>query len=146
MGHASRLNPNTLQFRRGNGHQSPTPTAPTQLETALDQSLHGVRDRFNQLVKPNDLVLYTPPIPMVFQVVSVTPVLDPRAPTGTIQLVLSCTAPLPVVRHRPMGNLLRVGQLEESTGTTPQEPDGNPPDAGPGEDPPQEPPQDPQAS
>jgi hypothetical protein len=47
------------------------------------------RDRFNRRLQVGATILLTPTHPMTYTVEKIDPVLDPRAPAGTIQLTLT---------------------------------------------------------
>lgn len=67
------------------------------------------KDRFGTPIVKGSNVLYDPEIPLVFQVVDAKPILDPRAPTGSVQIVLVCQVPLTIPGGHPIGRLLSLG-------------------------------------
>lgn len=53
-----------------------------------------VKDRFGRNLAVNDLVVYNPAQPLVFQVVALDAVLDPNQPPGLIRVVLNIDVPI----------------------------------------------------
>jgi hypothetical protein len=68
-------------------------------------------DRFRNAITVGDLVLYDPPIPTVFQVESIEPVLDPRQPAGMICLAVTVKLPIYIPVMQATGNLIKVGHV-----------------------------------
>jgi len=71
------------------------------------------RDRFGVPIRPGQHVLYRPEIDVVYQVLDVKPILDPRMPTGSVQLVLTVTMPLVLGTQQPIGRLIAIGTPPE---------------------------------
>lgn len=71
------------------------------------------RDRFGNAIQPGDLVVYHPPVDLVFQVKDVKPVMDPRAPQGLVNVVLVVEVPVGVNVSQVTGNFIRVGRIQE---------------------------------
>lgn len=90
------------RFERNRMHQS------------IDRGMHSTghttppMDRFGVRLKLGDLVLYTPTYPTLFQVSEIVPVLDPNAPPGTVQLVLSGVMPLVLDPNKPCISVVHV--------------------------------------
>lgn len=87
-----------------------------QMHQSVNRGLHGTQtppmDRFGVRLKLGDLVLYTPTYPTLFQVSEIVPVLDPTAPAGTVQLVLSGVMPLVLDPHKPCISVVHVESPE----------------------------------
>jgi hypothetical protein len=71
------------------------------------------RDRFGRVIAPGALVLWTPPYPLIYEVLNVTPLLDPRVPPGLVQIVLTATAPLNVAANQAQIGLVVVGRQRD---------------------------------
>lgn len=82
-------------------------------------------DRFGVPLTPKDLVLYRPPMDLIFRVEDVKPVVDPRAPPGMVTLVLSVVTTVHVPAGQPQINMVVVGVAEEQ----PADPPADPPSA-----------------
>jgi hypothetical protein len=66
------------------------------------------RDRMNNAIGRGHLVLYHPAVDVIYQVMDVVPVMDPRQP-GTVRLHLMAEVPLTVPINRPIAELLVCG-------------------------------------
>ncbi len=66
-------------------------------------------DRFGQPIRKGTNVLYRPEIDMVFTVLDVQPVLDPRLPTGTVQVKIRGEATLMLQGNVPLGRFITLG-------------------------------------
>ena len=67
-------------------------------------------DRFGRVLKAGQLVLYRPPMDLIFEVVSVGSALDPRAPQGAITLALYAKVPVSCAPGVPLGEIVIVGE------------------------------------
>ena len=92
------------RFERSRMHQN--------IGRALDGTALAPMDRFGVRLKLGDLVLYTPTYPTLFQVSEVVPVLDPSAPAGTVQLVLSGVMPLVLNPNQPCISVVHIESPE----------------------------------
>lgn len=81
------------------------------------------RDRFGAPIEVGSSILYRPEVDMVFQVTDAKPVLDPRAPTGLLQIVVQCQATLTVRAGLPFSRMIALGVTNP-----PPSPDELPPD------------------
>ena len=77
-------------------------------------------DRFGQPLREGDLIVYAPPIDMVFQIVEVqrTSALDPRAPAGLVNLLVTATFPITINAMQPVSNIIRVGRTHSAEQTS----------------------------
>ncbi len=66
------------------------------------------KDRFGNVIQKGMRVIYHPPHDLVYEVLDVKPVLDPRAPQGMCQMVLSVTFPLVAPSNQPIMELLAI--------------------------------------
>lgn len=66
------------------------------------------RDRFGVAIRPGMKVLYRPNVDMIFDVVDVRPVLDPRLPPGVVTIVLQAAAPVSVRIGQPVINMIVI--------------------------------------
>lgn len=79
----------------------------------LNEGKTGLLDRFGVQVNPRDLTLYTPDWPLVFDVVDVTPVLDPSHPVGTLNMELRCTVNVKFIAGQRSMNIIKCGRRPE---------------------------------
>ncbi len=78
------------------------------------------RDRYGKPITAGALVLMLPVDPgTVFVVEDVKPMLDPRAPVGAVELVVSCRLQVRTVAGQPANGLAVVGQLEAAKPAAP---------------------------
>lgn len=83
------------------------------------------RDRMNNPIGRGHLVVYHPAVDIIYQVMDVIPVMDPRQP-GTVRLHLMATVPLTVPVNRPIAELLICGiNAEAEMAKGPGAADGN---------------------
>lgn len=82
-------------------------------------------DRFGNRIAAGALVVWKPPIDMVYQVTDVKPVLDPRA-AGWVTLTLQLTSPVNVMSGRPTDSLIIVGHVEDAKPQAPELPQESP--------------------
>lgn len=68
--------------------------------SALSAGQAGARDRFNNIIEGGQKLLYKTPYDLIFDVVSVAPVLDPQAPPGMMDVMLTVTFPLRVMANQ----------------------------------------------
>jgi len=70
-----------------------------------------VLDRFAVAIKKGDLVLWTPPHQLVYEVVDVQPILQPIAnqPIGQVQITLELKAPVVFMVEQPAMGVVVVG-------------------------------------
>lgn len=91
-------------------------------------------DRFGQPLHPGDIVLCRVQ-DIAFQIVEVTPLLDPRAPTGSARVVLRADVPMTISVMQPVQSLIKLPFRMVDSGPVPEEisPDavGSIPDDGP---------------
>lgn len=83
-----------------------------QFLQAYAQGQAGARDRFGKILQPNDLVTWRPDEDLVFTIVDIKPDLDPRAPVGGLQIVL--TVPPFTLRkyaNLPIPTMIRIGAI-----------------------------------
>lgn len=75
----------------------------------------GVIDRFAVRIKKGDLVLWTPPHQLVYEVVDIQPILQPmqNQPIGQIQVVLHLTAPVTFMAEQPAMGMIVVGHQSD---------------------------------
>ncbi len=66
---------------------------------ALKQT--GARDRFGNAIEAGDKIAFHPDIDVIVDVLSVTPVLDPNAPAGIVEFVVSATFPVRINANQP---------------------------------------------
>ncbi len=88
---------------------------------AVRDGLVSALDRFGQPITAGTLVLYRSNVDVVFQVLDVKPVLDPRVPTGAVTLVLAVEIPLTVPVRQPIVTLVKIGARpvgQEAAGVT----------------------------
>jgi hypothetical protein len=72
-----------------------------------------VKDRFGRNIALNDLVVYNPPQPLVFQVVGLDAALDPNVPPGVIRVVLNIDVPILWQSGHAAPELIVVGKVKE---------------------------------
>lgn len=72
-----------------------------------------VKDRFGRNLAVNDLVVYNPQQPLVFQVVALDAVLDPNQPPGLIRVVLNIDVPILWQGGYAAPELIVVGKVKE---------------------------------
>lgn len=78
-----------------------------QFGNAVARGEAAVLDRFGSLIKTGDLVIWRPPHDLIFKVVDVKPVLDPRAQPGMIQMMFEVQVPVAGLAGLPnMGMIL----------------------------------------
>ena len=77
---------------------------------AVTSGQAAVLDRLAQPVAKGALVLWRPPHDLIYEVVDVAPVLDPRQPPGLVQLTLMSTAPVTFYAGQPAMSLVVIGQ------------------------------------
>jgi hypothetical protein len=101
---------------------------------AVNQGTLTPMDRFGAPIQDGQLLLYQEPYGLVFRVASVKPVLDPRAPSGLVQVHLTAEFTVPAQVGRPLPMFLVVGttQPAEAPPTGEEPPAADPP----GEEPP----------
>lgn len=80
-----------------------------QFAQALAAGQVSVIDRIGQKIEQGALVVYRPPHDFVYEVKSITPILDPRVPPGQVQIVLDCTVPVVFMAGQPIMGMIRVG-------------------------------------
>jgi hypothetical protein len=74
----------------------------------------GVGDRFGNRLEPKQLVVWiAPPHGMIYEIVSVDPVLDPNAPPGLMRVTLTMTAPVTYRAGQNAVDITVVGRQEE---------------------------------
>ena len=73
-----------------------------------------VKDRFGRNVALNDLVIYNPPQPLVFQVTALDPVLDPNQPPGLLRVNLNIDVPIIWQAGYSASELVVVGAVREA--------------------------------
>lgn len=73
-----------------------------------------VKDRFGRNVALNDLVVYNPVQPLVFQVTALDAVLDPNQPPGLIRVVLNIDVPILWQGGYAAPELIVVGKVKEA--------------------------------
>lgn len=69
----------------------------------------GALDRFGNMVREGDSVIFKMPNDPVMTVVSVTPSMDPNHPIGAIKMVLSCEVPVLFGANQPSQSMIRIG-------------------------------------
>jgi hypothetical protein len=69
----------------------------------------GALDRFGNMVREGDHVLFKMPNDPVMRVVEVTPSMDPSHPVGAIKMVLQCEVPVIFAANQPSQNMVRIG-------------------------------------
>jgi hypothetical protein len=109
MGRDERRNHNHQHLHIVGATGNPLPAPGTLAEAIATQAL----DRFGQPISVGDIVLFTPPVPQTFAVQAVAPVLDPRMPTGLLQVVLGASLPLLVPKVQPINSLIVVRKAAE---------------------------------
>ena len=70
------------------------------------------KDRFGVAIAPGRLLLYRPPQDLIFKVVDVAPVLDPRMRPGLVTIKLLCEVPITVGVQGPIANAICIGTHE----------------------------------
>lgn len=90
----------------------------------------AVLDRFNNPIPVGGMVIYHPPVDLVYQVVDVRPVMDPRAPKGLATVTLQVQFPIQVPFGHPNMQLLCIAgpqPIAGAEGTDAATDDTNPP-------------------
>jgi hypothetical protein len=93
-------------------------------------------DRLGQKVKPGQLVLYTSPVDLIFETLTLTPMLDPRAPMGMARLTVTCQFEIQVAINQQNTALIVLGQAPP--GRQAGQPEPSPSTEAPAADVPQE--------
>lgn len=73
-----------------------------------------VKDRFGRNLRVNDLVVYAPTQPLVYQVVAIDAVLDPNAPPGLIRVILNIDIPVTWQAGLAAPEMIVVGMVKET--------------------------------
>ena len=102
---------------------------------------HAVpRDRFGVAIKAGMKVLYRPNVDMIFDVVDVRPVLDPRMPPGIATIVLQAAAPVTARVGQPLVSMIVIATDAPKDGATQDPPPSGDPVDPPSGDPVPDPP------
>lgn len=89
------------------------------------------RDRFGVPITAGRLVMYRPNADMVFQVADVSPVVDPRMPTGMVTVMLTIQAPITIPVGKPIINMIVIGTQALPTDAPAETPPVDPPPTDP---------------
>jgi hypothetical protein len=81
-------------------------------------------DRLGAPIQVGSLVLWHPPYDLVYQVDSITPVLDPRAPAGLVQMNLSIKVPIQAALNQVATSMIVVGFTDGAAHSQLITPDG----------------------
>lgn len=84
------------------------------------------RDRFGVAVTPGTRLLYRPNVDMIFDVVDVRPVLDPRMGPGFVTIILQASAPITCRVDQPLVSMIVVGMMPVEGAETPVDPPAAP--------------------
>lgn len=117
-----------------------------QFQDAYAAGAAGLVDRLGTMLQDGDLVVYTPDIPILFELRAIGPTLDPRVRAGVMKYELVATVPLLSQANQPVRQIMMVRRPERSASTTVDEgqaPPGPPIDYPP---PPNEPGQPPEGA
>lgn len=130
MGQTSRMNNATRQERRLTAEVAQA----HQMLSALTGAnlLQAPRDRFGTALVVGQHVLFHPAVDVIYQIAELKPILDPRAPTGSIQCVLVASVPMGLMAGQVHQLLVALGDLTppQVESTEPTDPPAEPP-AGP---------------
>lgn len=77
---------------------------------ALGQT--GAADRFGRPIGVGDKILFSNEIDLVFDVLAMTPVLDPNQPPNTVEFTLSTSFPVRVSAGMPYGKAIIIQKAE----------------------------------
>jgi hypothetical protein len=88
------------------------------LQALSSGQVHAV-DRFRNKIEAGQKILFRPPYDLIFEVVSVTPLLDPNAPAGMITLHLAVQVPVHVQANVENPQLIIVGGAPHAQQTQP---------------------------
>ena len=69
----------------------------------------GALDRFGNMVREGDSVLFKLPNDPVMEVKSVAPSMDPSHPVGAIKMILTCEIPVLFGANQPSQSMVRIG-------------------------------------
>lgn len=114
--------PNEHQIR-----QKQIQDASRQFLRALSAGQVGAKDRFGNTIEGGQRLLYKTPHDLIFDVVTVNPVLDPRVPPGSMDITLSVTFPLRVAVNTANPNAIVVTQAQPKTDNAAIQPAGEAP-------------------
>ena len=81
--------------------QEESATARRQFAQSVARGQLGAMDRFGQPIEAGDQLMVRTPFDLVFTVVTVNPLLDPRAPAGLMDVVCTVTFPLRIPAGQP---------------------------------------------
>lgn len=102
--------------RHNNRHQPP----PTLGRASMGDFAYRVasgqltaRDRLNQPIRPGQQVLFHANLDVVMQVLQVSPVLDPRAPQGIVEITVSATFKVQAMVGQPTPQVVIIAQPEQ---------------------------------
>jgi hypothetical protein len=99
------------RIREGGDMDTKKPPMPVNIGRAP----HVALDRMGRLIEPGHLVLYHAPVDCIFQVVSVTPVLNPALVAGgqqAMQVTLYAQFPVQMASAVPSSSLVIIGETE----------------------------------
>jgi hypothetical protein len=71
-------------------------------------------DRMGNRFDAGDMLLYTPDIPLVFEVADAAPVMDPNQPPGLIRYTLTTMIPLQSAANQGIRQLIKIGETPKS--------------------------------
>jgi hypothetical protein len=77
---------------------------------AIDAGVSGVIDQLGHMVETGDIVVFDNPQLLKFEVAGFMPVMDPRYPPGTVQMMLVCQLPVTCVIRQNVPGLFLVGR------------------------------------
>lgn len=80
-------------------------------------------DRLGQPIVAGALVLFTPQVDTIFEVVGVTPMLDPRQPQGQARVTLHAQFDIPVRLGMPLPPFIVVGMAQREQAQQLDQPD-----------------------
>lgn len=91
----------TLNFKRREA-------AARSVAMGLTTGAIQVQDRFGRGVRPGDLVLFHPEQDILYQVDSITPVMDPAAQPGLVTLQMTARVPVYAMAGQPVLNMVFI--------------------------------------
>lgn len=80
---------------------------------AVNSGKASMLDRFGSPILKGNLIIWRPPFDLIFKVVSVVPILDPRMPAGMVRLTVESTVPLDGMVNQPYMQAVIVGQSSD---------------------------------
>ncbi len=87
-------------------------TQKRQFAQAVARGQAGALDRMGQQIEAGDKILLHTEVDLIFDVVSVNPVLDPRVPPGVMEVAVTVTFPLQIPAGRPFPKVVIIARRQ----------------------------------